>query len=143
MAPHKLSRNAPCPCGSGKKYKHCCLGKGFAWARDEQGHIGRNVPVSAEMAALLQQQQRKFRQHFGREAGPDDLLFFDAPPLEHVEHQIVEAMKRAGIDPAVIHAFEQTGLLVTEDNQHLIPEQDLRAWYAAVAEYNAGIGPLS
>jgi uncharacterized protein YecA (UPF0149 family) len=19
-----LSRNAPCPCGSGKKYKHCC-----------------------------------------------------------------------------------------------------------------------
>src|SRR5262245_22025280 len=24
----KLSRNAPCPCGSGKKYKHCCYGKG-------------------------------------------------------------------------------------------------------------------
>jgi len=23
----KLSRNAPCPCGSGKKYKHCCLQK--------------------------------------------------------------------------------------------------------------------
>ena len=22
------SRNAPCPCGSGKKYKNCCLGKG-------------------------------------------------------------------------------------------------------------------
>jgi Mlc titration factor MtfA (ptsG expression regulator) len=20
-----VSRNAPCPCGSGKKYKHCCL----------------------------------------------------------------------------------------------------------------------
>ncbi|MDR3342296.1 MAG: DUF1186 domain-containing protein [Treponema sp.] len=24
----KTSRNDPCPCGSGKKYKHCCLGKG-------------------------------------------------------------------------------------------------------------------
>lgn len=23
----KVSRNAPCPCGSGKKYKHCCLNK--------------------------------------------------------------------------------------------------------------------
>lgn len=23
--PPKISRNAPCPCGSGKKYKHCCL----------------------------------------------------------------------------------------------------------------------
>jgi SEC-C motif len=21
----KLGRNDPCPCGSGKKYKHCCL----------------------------------------------------------------------------------------------------------------------
>ena len=21
----KISRNAPCPCGSGKKYKQCCL----------------------------------------------------------------------------------------------------------------------
>ncbi len=27
--PHKkVSRNAPCPCGSGRKYKHCCYGKG-------------------------------------------------------------------------------------------------------------------
>ena len=21
----KIGRNEPCPCGSGKKYKHCCL----------------------------------------------------------------------------------------------------------------------
>jgi hypothetical protein len=24
----KPSRNAPCPCGSGRKYKNCCYGKG-------------------------------------------------------------------------------------------------------------------
>lgn len=23
----KIGRNAPCPCGSGKKYKKCCIGK--------------------------------------------------------------------------------------------------------------------
>jgi len=23
-----VSRNAPCPCGSGRKYKHCCMGRG-------------------------------------------------------------------------------------------------------------------
>lgn len=23
----KIGRNDPCPCGSGKKYKHCCLGR--------------------------------------------------------------------------------------------------------------------
>ena len=26
-APKKVSRNSPCPCGSGKKYKQCCLRK--------------------------------------------------------------------------------------------------------------------
>jgi len=25
--PSKTGRNDPCPCGSGKKYKHCCLEK--------------------------------------------------------------------------------------------------------------------
>jgi hypothetical protein len=23
----KIGRNDPCPCGSGKKYKHCCYGE--------------------------------------------------------------------------------------------------------------------
>lgn len=27
-AQHKVGRNDPCPCGSGKKYKHCCMKKG-------------------------------------------------------------------------------------------------------------------
>ena len=26
QAPQKIGRNAPCPCGSGKKYKKCCIG---------------------------------------------------------------------------------------------------------------------
>ena len=24
---NKISRNAPCPCGSGRKYKNCCMRK--------------------------------------------------------------------------------------------------------------------
>ena len=30
----KIGRNAPCPCGSGKKYKKCCLEKDLAERRD-------------------------------------------------------------------------------------------------------------
>ena len=26
---NKVGRNDPCPCGSGKKFKKCCLGKGI------------------------------------------------------------------------------------------------------------------
>ncbi|MGA2143413.1 MAG: SEC-C metal-binding domain-containing protein [Bryobacteraceae bacterium] len=28
----KIGRNHPCPCGSGHKYKRCCLGKSHAAA---------------------------------------------------------------------------------------------------------------
>lgn len=27
MSRNRISRNDPCPCGSGKKYKHCCYGQ--------------------------------------------------------------------------------------------------------------------
>jgi hypothetical protein len=135
MAQRGPSRNGPCPCGSGKKFKHCCLGKGFDWLEDQHGRPSRNVPLSAEVAALLDRQRQRFRQHFGREPGPDDLLFFDAPAPEQLEHQIAQAMRQGGLDPAMIHAFEQTGLLVSEENRHLIPQKDLEAWEAAVADY--------
>ncbi len=33
----KPGRNDPCPCGSGQKYKRCCLGKHGAWERHRNG----------------------------------------------------------------------------------------------------------
>ena len=30
----KIGRNDPCPCGSGKKYKHCCLNKRGIYIKD-------------------------------------------------------------------------------------------------------------
>jgi hypothetical protein len=136
MARKRISRNAPCPCGSGKKYKHCCYGKGFEWQQDEGGTVFRSVPLPDEMRDVLDQQRQKFIDKHGREPGPNDPIFFDAPPVEQVEFQMVQAMKEAGLDPAFIYAFEKTGgLLVTEQNQHLIPEKDLAAWDAAIREY--------
>jgi hypothetical protein len=140
MARKKLSRNAPCPCGSGKKYKNCCYSKGFEWQQDEAGRVYKSVPVPGEMHDILAEQRRKFVEKYGREPGPDDPVFFDMPPLEHVEHEMVQAMKAAGLDPAYIYAYEKTGLLVTEQNQHLIPETDLDEWDAAIREYEARHG---
>jgi hypothetical protein len=31
MTARKISRNDPCPCGSGKKFKHCCISKNIDW----------------------------------------------------------------------------------------------------------------
>jgi hypothetical protein len=141
MSRKRISRNAPCPCGSGKKYKHCCYGKGFEWQEDEEGDIYRSVPLSDEMRDILEEQRRKFTAKYGREPGPDDPIFFDMPHVEHIEHETVQAMKKAGLNPAFIYAYEKTGLLVTEQNQHLIPEKNLEEWDAAIREYEARHGP--
>lgn len=37
----KIGRNSPCPCNSGKKYKHCCLPK-------DRAKIVQYIPASVE-----------------------------------------------------------------------------------------------
>lgn len=44
---HHPGRNDPCPCGSGRKYKHCCLEKDEAAAREASaGAAGAASPGS-------------------------------------------------------------------------------------------------
>jgi hypothetical protein len=140
MARKKVSRNAPCPCGSGKKYKKCCWGKGFDYEEDGDGTILKSIPMSEEVVALLDEQRQRFPDEHGREPSPDDPVFFDLPHPERVEHLTVQAMKAAGIDPAFIYAFEKTGRLVTEQNRHLLSDGALDEWQAAVEEYEATRG---
>jgi hypothetical protein len=61
--PLKIGRNSPCPCGSGKKYKSCCLGK-TDWQQLFSGpaegaprHFtlrGKNLGFISAIAAALQ-----------------------------------------------------------------------------------------
>jgi len=131
----KLGANAQCPCGSGKKYKKCCMRKEFSWVENDDGVIGKAIPMDAELQALLHEQLERFRERFGRDPEPDEPIFFDLPPLEHSEFHAVQDMRRAGLAPELVYAFEKTGLLVTTMNQDLIPEKDLEEWDAAIAEY--------
>jgi hypothetical protein len=140
MARRKVSRNAPCPCGSGKKYKQCCIRKDFEWLEDDAGDVSRSIPISDDMLELLKKQRQSFIAEHGREPGPDDLVFPNMPHPEHAEHQMIEIMKKAGIAPAIIYATEQTGLLVTEENQHLLSDMDLDEWNSAIEEYEAEHG---
>jgi hypothetical protein len=48
----KIRRNAPCPCGSGKKFKVCCYGKD--WERIvEGGHLVRNMSLRGKNLFFL------------------------------------------------------------------------------------------
>lgn len=70
----------------------------------------------------------------GRPPGPEDKVFEE--PMELVEHRMVETMKAAGIAPVLIYAFEKTGVLVTESNQHMIPHADLEEFNNAFDEWH-------
>ena len=103
---------------------------------DDEGNIFKSLPMSDDMKEAFDQQRQQFLQEHGQEIGPDDLVFSDMPHPEHLEHQMVEAMKIAGIDPAIIYAVEQTGRIVSEENQHLLSDVELGQWNAAIEEYN-------
>ncbi|WP_210409025.1 SEC-C metal-binding domain-containing protein [Methanococcoides sp. AM1] len=40
----KTGRNDPCPCGSGKKYKKCCISKENSQPRIKNASISKNIP---------------------------------------------------------------------------------------------------
>ena len=124
-----------CPCGSGKRYKDCCWQKSFEWGEDDDGAIRKVIPIPDELRTLLEEQREAFITEHGREPGPDDLLFPDLPHPEHLEHMMVEDMKQAGIDPALIHAFEETGMLVTEGHEGLFTDEELDKWHEAIVTY--------
>lgn len=44
----KIGRNDPCPCGSGKKYKKCCMSKDIAAGRE---HMARTAELQQEVIA--------------------------------------------------------------------------------------------
>src|SRR5689334_11133482 len=53
-APFVTGRNDPCPCGSGRKYKHCCL------ARDTARDHPPDVPRALNDAAMAHQRAGRY-----------------------------------------------------------------------------------
>jgi len=99
--------------------------------------------MSASVHQAMLDRKQHFIEKFGREPGPEDPVFFDPDsdkPQEISEEQIDsmmnEALSAAGVDPAVVYAYNKTGLLVSEENLHLMSEEDLAEWNQAVEEAN-------
>jgi methionyl aminopeptidase len=54
MKTAKVGRNAPCPCGSGLKYKKCCLGKSETGAGDLEAIYARKYRIRLKKAADIE-----------------------------------------------------------------------------------------
>jgi hypothetical protein len=107
--PEKIGRNEPCPCGSGQKYKNCCLGK-----------------AAVDTAIDI------FQKKFGVESGLNDRF---AQHQQETQLKMIAAMKQNGMDPAFVYAVEKTGVMVFQETMHLIPAEDLERFNKAYEQY--------
>jgi hypothetical protein len=89
-------------------------------------------------------------EEIGREPRPEDPLFFDpgtATPQflsdesqEEVWKSLLQAAGDSGIDPALVHAMNKTGRIVTETNLQFLTDAELQEWNNAVDEYQQMFG---
>lgn len=102
----------------------------------------RRVPLNKEMVAILDEQKQRFIAKFGREPRPEDPILFDENAdtpqpmaLEEIEREVLEFMAAVNLDPAYIYAYKVTGRLVTEENVHLLTQEEIQEWTDAVTAY--------
>jgi len=92
----KISRNDPCPCGSGKKYKKCCISKSkikhsHTWMAEDGMHVvspdGPSTPE--ELEKMTKEYQKNIRnsqiweemvQQYGKEKAEELLKEFQVKP---------------------------------------------------------------
>ena len=48
----KISRNSPCPCGSGKKYKRCCGADVQPYAESSQGSLSEQLAEAIKASSV-------------------------------------------------------------------------------------------
>lgn len=82
----KTGRNDPCPCGSGKKYKHCCL---------EKDRAAELAPAIAQRVALQAQKANQAAQPKDYQAA-----LHEAQALDAASNAVVDLVHAGRLDEA-------------------------------------------
>lgn len=92
----RAGRNDPCPCGSGKKYKHCCLEKDRA--AELAPVIARGAELQAQKAKQAAQ-RRDYRAEW-RESGAQLAQLQEAQALHTASNAVVDLVHAGRLDEA-------------------------------------------
>jgi hypothetical protein len=118
---HATARNAPCPCGSGRKYKQCCAPK-----RDREARALGRYNIGAGLLDAGQPEDAIGEFVAARELDPGrpqihnnlGLAFVDAGRLEEGESCLRRALE---LDPGLVDAYANLhALLVRRDRRAAI-----------------------
>ena len=106
----KAGRNDPCPCGSGKKYKRCCLEK------DQQAESAARAAAQATVAA----EQEEIKAMLAWEEELDErsnavIDLLDAGKLDEAEQAARHLLERF---PEVHDGYDRLGMVYEARGQH-------------------------
>jgi len=89
----KTGRNDPCPCGSGKKYKHCCL---------EKDRAAELAPAVRQRVALQAQKanQVALRKDYQEELLESQATLQEAQALDAASNAVVDLVHAGRLDEA-------------------------------------------
>ena len=110
---NKPDRNKPCPCGSGRKFKKCCLAKA-------RGTYKRSDPTKAPKL-----------KHFPAPVAPVET---DTQAPADKDSTAI-ALLNAGVDQAIVWAYLETGIYMTEANKTSHKAEDVQRWEKALEDY--------
>jgi tetratricopeptide (TPR) repeat protein len=82
----KTGRNEPCPCGSGKKYKHCCLHK------DQATEYASLAATRAELTAMQAQHRARIEDYYAS--------MHEAQELDEASNAVVDLVNAGKLDEA-------------------------------------------
>jgi len=96
--PKKIGRNDPCLCGSGKKYKKCCLGKGLSDLESQ---------IAAYEKSILRRYPKEHQELFDDENQADFFNYFSKDAIE-INHFVYSGMeKHLGFPPFPAHVIAE------------------------------------
>lgn len=95
-----VGRNEPCPCGSGRKYKQCCLDKDETKARQARAKAAEKEARAAEKTAKASEKAGKGADKKGASGPSSDKT---APPRP-TRPQTLQPWKKAATNT---HAFQR------------------------------------
>ena len=112
--PPNVGRNEPCPCGSGRKYKKCCLAQANGTYKRDPDKLP--TPVVLVDAAVT--------------PAPTGTV---KPNVAVTAH----ALLNAKVSQSLVWAYICGGVYITETTKQLHPPHAVERWHAAIQEFNS------
>jgi hypothetical protein len=124
-------------------------GSAISW--DNCGVVPRPKKAKRKSASKHQQDENTFSPgisgtngktttgFLAERASPEGGNVKPEPTDAEVRDILVHAMADVGADPALVYAFQKTGVYVCDENEKTLPKEKLKAFDGAVDEYLAAL----